>query len=322
MKIILLSSTKFGASCLKELLKLKQTISAIITTERKIDISYADNGVEIFDYYDFKDMGRNNEIPLLISRGKNSELKGFIEKIKPDIIIAAGWYYMVPESIRKIPKYGCFGFHASLLPKYAGGAPVNWAIINGEKETGITFFFLEDGVDTGDIIDQKRTHITHEDTCKTVYERLTRLACEIIQDNIPLFELERVKPRKQNLSKRSINPQRKPDDGLVNWDKRALEIYNLIRAITKPYPGAFTFYNGKKLKIWEGRMYGFISEDNEPGKVLEILSNKHTKGILVSTEDRDTQLLLTRIAFNGGEDESPIKCAEKLRIKPGDRFGR
>ncbi len=321
MNIILMSSTKFGFSCIEELLHSKHTVIAVITTERNIEISYEVNGVTISNYYDFSDISTHHNIPLMYVRRDIMDFKKEIEELKPDIIIVAGWYYMVPKPIRSIPKFGCTGFHASLLPKYAGGAPVNWAILNGEKETGITFFMLDNGVDTGDIIDQKETVIEPDDTCKTVYDRLTGLACEILRKKLPLLENGILKLKKQDNSKQTIMPQRKPEDGRINWDNNSLKIHNLIRATTKPYPGAFTFYNDRKLTIWEGKIYDYIVE-SEPGVILDIVSDENHEGILVSTEDRDKQLLLTRLSLNGDIEESPVVCAEKLGIKPGDRLGK
>ncbi len=322
MNIILISSTKFGFSCLKELLCSSHTVSAIITTKREIAISYEENKVTISNYYDFKDISNHHNIPLMYVQRDIMHLENEIEALKPDIIIAAGWYYMVPGSIRSIPRFGCTGFHASLLPKYAGGAPVNWAILNGEKKTGITFFMLEKGVDTGDIIDQKETIITLEDTCKTVYDRLTELACEILSKKLPLLEKGTLKLRKQDKSKQTIMPQRNPEDGVIYWNKSALEIYNLIRATTKPYPGAFTFYKETKLIIWEAKLYNGINVKVEPGTILDLVSDKNHEGILVSTGDINTQLLLTRISLNGVEGDLPIDRAIELNIKQGDLLGK
>lgn len=316
-----MSSTKFGFSCLEELLCSRHTVSAVITTKRVISISYEEKGVTISNYYDFKNITSHHNIPLMYVQRNIMDLKREIEELKPDIIIAAGWYYMVPEPIRSIPKFGCTGFHASLLPEYAGGAPVSWAILNGEKETGITFFMLEEGVDTGDIIDQKKTVISLDDTCKTIYDRLTEHACEILREKLPLLENGILKPRKQDNSKQTIMPQRKPEDGEINWGKNSLEIYNLVRATTKPYPGAFTFYKERKLTIWEGKMNDCITAKSEPGIILDIVSDENHEGILVSTGDRNKQLLLTRFSLNGDNEDSPIMCAEKLGIKPGDKLG-
>lgn len=322
MNIILVSSTRFGAQCLNELLSSGHTVSAVITTDRNIEISYSVNAITICTYYDFKDICSHHNISLMYVKRDIMDLKERIEGLKPDIIIVAGWYYMVPKPIRLIPKFGCAGFHASLLPKYAGGAPVNWAIINGENETGITFFILDTGVDTGNIIDQRKTNIGIKDTCKTVYDRLNDIACNILKEKLPLLENGLLKLREQDNSKQTIMPQRKPEDGMINWDKSSLEIYNLIRAVTKPYPGAFTFYKERKLAIWEGKMYDSTSEDKDSGKVIDIVPNGHPQGILVSTGERNMQLLLTRISLNGDEEDSPIVCAEKLGIKPGDRLGK
>ena len=160
---------------------------------------------------------------------------------------------MIPQSIRELVKYGAWGIHASLLPNYAGGAPLSWAIINGEKETGITLFRMEDGVDDGDIIAQKSFTIEYEDAIKEVYEKAT-IASKDILKNV-LTNIKDIKPIPQNKVEIEIYPQRSPKDGKIDLTKSSEEIYNFIRAQSSPYPGAFiTTSDGKKLVIEKARI--------------------------------------------------------------------
>jgi methionyl-tRNA formyltransferase len=176
-----------------------------------------------------------------------------IKEIEPDLILVMGWYYMVPRRIRELARHGAWGIHASLLPKYAGGAPLVWAMINGEKETGITLFRLGDGVDDGDIIEQKSFVIEFEDTIKEVYEKANEAAKDILVKS--LGQIERIMPKPQVESQIEIYPQRRPEDGEIDLKKTALEIYNFVRAQSSPYPGAFIkTVDGKRLVIEKARV--------------------------------------------------------------------
>lgn len=145
-----------------------------------------------------------------------------------------------------------------------------WAIINGEPKTGITFFKLADGVDNGPIVGQRETPIADDDTIATLYNRIENLGVELIMEYLPSIAARNVKLTVQDESKRRIFPQRSPEDGLIDWTKSSQEIYNFIRAQTKPYPGAFTFWKGEKLTIWESRIIIDHPENSDvPGKILD-----------------------------------------------------
>ena len=148
-------------------------------------------------------------------------------------------------------KYVFTGIHALLLPDYSGGAPLVWAIINGEKKTGVTFFYFDEGVDSGDIIAQEEIDIYENDTIKTLYEKAELTGKNILIKYLPLLAVNQAPRIKQDESKRRIFPQRKPSDGEIDWNWESKRIKNFIRAQTKPYPGAFTLINNKKIIIWD-----------------------------------------------------------------------
>jgi methionyl-tRNA formyltransferase len=164
-----------------------------------------------------------------------------ILKWKPDFILVVGWYHMVPKSIREIALTA--GLHGSLLPDYSGGAPLVWAIINGESEAGITFFQFSDGVDNGHIIGQAKEMISFSDTIFTLYSRIEDKGLQLLKNHLPEIARGEAVFVEQDESKRTIFPQRGPEDGEIEWNQPAKNIYNFIRAQTKPYPGAFTTYN-------------------------------------------------------------------------------
>jgi methionyl-tRNA formyltransferase len=213
-------------------------------------------------YADLHKICEENSIPLIVlTSSENYSIKRYvneIQSIKPDIILAIGWYYKIPKSILDIPKYGTWGIHASLLPKYAGGAPLVWAIINGEKETGVTLFRLDEGMDSGDIIYQKKFIIKQQDTIKEVYNKAIKVSKEILIK--ALKDPDNIVFKPQDKNKLEYWPQRSPENGLIDFSRPGIEIYNFIRAQVPPYPGAFfRTHDGYKIFIDKCR----IEKDND-----------------------------------------------------------
>jgi methionyl-tRNA formyltransferase len=218
---------------------------------RKFSISYSKEPVENVIHRDFGELAKANNIPLIETDGRVIKYKHILEEINPDLILVIGWYHIIPKEIRDIAKLGCVGIHGSLLPSYRGGAPLVWAIIKGEEKAGVSLFYFSDKIDAGDIIAQKEFDIVTEDTIKTVYDKATSAAIEVINKYIPMIALGTAPRIKQDESKATIFPQRTPEEGLIDWTKSVKEIKDFIRAQTKPYPGAFTFIKDRKVIIWD-----------------------------------------------------------------------
>ncbi len=177
----------------------------------------------------------------------------FIEEIKelsPDLIVVVA-FRILPKNIFKIPKFGSINLHASLLPKYRGAAPINWAVINGERETGVTTFFLQEKVDTGSIIMQKSIDIGIEDNAGTVHDKLMRVGAQAVFDTVDLIENTNGMPPviKQNNGEATPAPKIFKEDCRIDFDRSVDKVYDFIRGLS-PYPGAFTVYNGKLIKIF------------------------------------------------------------------------
>lgn len=254
MKIIFLGCTKFSEDLLNSLIKNRFDISAIFTIPEEFTVR---KNEKVFNknYADLSKISQKNNIPLYyVDENKSiSSYEDIIKEINPDIILVLGWYYIVPKAIREIAKYGACGIHASLLPKYAGWAPLVWALINGEEKTGVTFFRFDDSVDGGDIISQESFSIDFEDTIKEVYAKATKISSDILVKTLP--NLEFIKFKKQDKSKLEVFDKRTPDDGEIDFSKSSLEIYNFIRAQSDPYPGAFfRTSDGKKIVIEKARI--------------------------------------------------------------------
>ena len=185
--------------------------------------------------------------------------------------------------------------HGSLLPKYRGRVPVNWVLVHGETETGMTLHYMEAKADRGDIVAQKRVPITPEDTAVTLFAKMTVAAEEILQETYPLLRTGQAPRVPQNHTGASYFGGRKPEDGHIQWTRPAKEIYNLVRAVTHPYPGAFTLLNGRKLFIWWGRALAEpVTAAAVPGQVMARLLGE---GLLVATADG--QFLIERAQWEG-----------------------
>lgn len=258
MKVVFFGATKFSEEVLTHLLVNKINIGALFTIPQEFNISYSQTKVKNYNYSELELIAKENNIPCYYIESSESGKKimdyfEVINEIKPDVILVMGWYYMMPKKIRELAKHGAWGIHASMLPNYAGGAPLVWAIINGEKETGVTLFKLDDGIDDGDIIAQEKIIIEETDTIKEVYDKVTTSSKTILIDS--LKNSNHIKFIPQDKTKIKIYPQRKPEDGEIDLTKTSVELYNFIRAQSSPYPGAFIrTVDGKKLVIERARI--------------------------------------------------------------------
>lgn len=264
MRVLFTGASKFGLRCLEEIAKLENIeLCGVLTNPSTFSISYNKAGVKNVLHADVLAFAEEHNIPSYCMKENMKEegLKKFIEEVKPDFAVVAGWYHMITSDL--LERFPWSGLHASLLPDYSGGAPLVWAIINGEERTGISFFLMDKGVDNGDIIAQAETEILWEDTIATLYARIENLGVELIRDYLPKIAGGTAKYKKQNESLRRVFPQRSEPDGEINWKQDAFDIYNFVRAQTKPYPGAFTYLGGHKMRIWTGEI---IDEEFQAGK--------------------------------------------------------
>jgi methionyl-tRNA formyltransferase len=217
-----------------------------------------------------------------------------IAALKPDIIFSFYYRKMICREILDLPKIGAFNLHGSYLPYYRGRCPVNWVIINGEKQTGVTLHYMVDKPDAGDIVGQKAVVVDLADTAKTLYDKLCGAAKDLLDDLLPLIKSGQIPRHSQNLKAGSYYGGRRPEDGRIDWKTPATEIYNLIRGVTRPYPGAYALTENKeKVIIWWGEPQE-INANNTAGSV-EISS----QDVLVQTEKNAIKLLEIEIQGKG-----------------------
>lgn len=227
---------------------------------------------------DFMEFAKSNNIPCTKKKKLKDEDYDMIKKLSLDFIIVCGWRTLIKPEINQYIKIGLIAAHDSLLPKYRGFAPLNWAIINGEEKTGVTLFIINDGeVDSGDIILQKEVAIGKEENIVDVYNKIISATIdsyiEIINKYIVSGTLSTIKQNEQDAT---YTCKRVPKDGYIDWNKTSGEVYNLIRALVYPYSGAFFFYNGNKYEVRDasiGPQNHKIFSGNIPGRVISILED-------------------------------------------------
>jgi methionyl-tRNA formyltransferase len=198
-------------------------------------------------------------------RVRDPEFIGTVRTMAPDVIVVAAYGQILPGEILALPKFGCINIHASLLPAYRGAAPINWAIIRGEHETGITIMQMDEGMDTGAILMQERVSISPEDTAGVLTERLATLGAKLITDALPLLASGKLVPVAQDGTRATMAPLLKKADGLIDWDLPALDLHNRIRGLS-PWPGAYTYLDRKLVKIIATEV---VVGPGEPGMLYE-----------------------------------------------------
>lgn len=244
---------------------------------------------------------------------REQECMQWLRALKPDLIVVVAFGQILPPEVLAIPAYGCINVHASLLPRYRGAAPINWALMNGEGETGVTTMLLNEGMDTGDILLQRAVAIADDDDALSLGKRLSVAGAELLLETLSGLKGKTLAPRQQDHSQASYAPPLKREHGLIEWRRSARDIHNQIRG-TLPWPGAFTHFNHKRLKI----IRSVMSECNagvHPGTV----SHAGTGGIQVATGKG--YLTLTEVQL---ENRSAMSAAEFARghgITEGSSLG-
>lgn len=251
-------------------------------------------------------------IPVLQPPGIRTEafLKELTE-LNPDVIVVAAYGKILPKPVLELPPFGCINVHASILPKYRGAAPVNWAIARGEKITGVTIMRMDEGMDTGDILLTHEVQIEDDDTGETLARKLSHAGAELLLTALGNLKRGESQPRRQDDSLATYAPMLKKEDGRIDWNKPAREIRDLVRGML-PWPGAFTLLDGKLLKIYKAA----VSEGK--GKEGEVTSAP--QGVLrVNTGEGALDIL--ELQVEGGRRLPSREFLSGRKIEPGTVLG-
>ena len=260
------------------------------------------------------------ELGLKVYQPKRASSPKFVSKLRemsPDVIVVVAYGQILRREVLEIPSRGCVNLHPSLLPKYRGPAPIQWAIINGEKETGVTVMFLDEGEDTGDIIAQKRVKIEEGETAETLYDRLSRIGAQLLVEVLRDMDRGEVNRRAQDHSQATYAPKLRRKDGRIDWSADSDRICNLIRGM-KPWPGTYShLHNGRMIKIHEAIS---SSPEEEPEIELEpgqIYISPHND-LFVKTGDGWVKLL--SLQPEGKRRMSGLDFVNGYKVKTGDRL--
>jgi len=265
LRIIFMGTPAFAVPSLNELVLAGHEVMAVVTRpDRPRGRGLATTMSEV------KAAALSHNLPVLEPvRLKDEAFIKTLKGLAPDFIVVVAYGKILPESVLEIPKKGCVNLHASLLPKYRGAAPINWAIINGEKETGISVMLMDRGMDTGPVLMKEKVEISDDDTAETLSPRLSKLGATLLCKAIALYAEDKIKSAPQNERLATYAPILKKEDGLVDWGKSADEIRNFVRGLY-PWPGAYTRWQGKLLKIHGCRVKTGLDDNSLPGTVLDV----------------------------------------------------
>lgn len=276
MKIVFMGTPEFAVPSLEIINKDYEVVSVFT----KIDKPNA-RGNKI-NYSPVKEYALANGLKIYQPQNfKGKEIIDEIRKIQPDLIVVVAYGKILPKEVIDIPKYGIINVHSSLLPKYRGAAPINAALINGDKKSGVSIMYVEEELDAGAVILQEETEITEEDTFLTLHDRLKNIGAVLLLKAIKLIENNKVEAKKQDEKLVSFVKPFKKEDCRINWNKTSREIFNLVRGMN-PIPTAFSSVEGKNLKIYSVIPYEKKYENSKNGEVVEFLKGK---GVVIKTAD-------------------------------------
>lgn len=252
-----------GIPALEVLLEQGTCIKAVITL--KPSLAAKKSGAA-----DYVALCKRFQIPLYeVANINDGDSIKLLKELSLDLAFVIGWSQIIRSEALKLVKTGMIGAHASLLPRNRGSAPINWVLINGEKQTGNSLMWLAEGVDSGDIIDQTPFPITPYDTCASLYERVAESNRDMILRVIPKLVAGDHPGYQQPHTEEPILPRRRPNDGLIDWSMDSGAVYNFVRALTRPYPGAFSWLDGKRWVIWQCALLpGDWFPHRRPGEIL------------------------------------------------------
>ena len=311
MIIVFFGSSEFATESLKALLNSDYDISCVVTQPDKQKgrhLHLATTAV--------KKIAQVSGLKIYQPQDINTpEAVDFLKRMKPDLFVVVAYGQIISQNILDIPKLFSINAHASLLPKYRGAAPINWALINGDKETGLSIVQISLKMDAGPIILQRKIEITQEDTVISLEEKLGRLAAMLLIESLILVEKKEYRSIAQDESKATFAPKLKKEDGLIKWDETAVQIHNLIRGCLG-WPGAFTSYIGKRVKIFKAMAVESIVQETKKtyGQIIEVAQG----GIRVLTGKGD--LIIEELQIEGKRRMTAGEFISGHKISVGEKF--
>jgi methionyl-tRNA formyltransferase len=278
LRIAFIGSVRFSEAALQAVLENSGQVVGVLA---------GSGGHGNSDYADLEPLCRKSGLPCLKTDRIGEAETAFLREASPDVVFCFGWSRLLKAEILSLPRLGVVGFHPAALPKNRGRHPIIWALALGLEETASTFFFMDEGADSGDILSQQSVPISYEDEAQSLYQKITRTACGQIAEFLPRLANETFERRAQNATASNAWRKRSADDGRLDFRMGTRALYNLTRALTRPYPGAHVNWQGRPCPVWRLREAGSAPENLEPGKVLAVEAGR----IRVKAYDGAVELL-------------------------------
>lgn len=319
MNIIFMGTPDFAVPSLRLLLQEGYNVTAVVTQPDR-----PKGRKRVLTPPPVKVEAEKHGIPVLQpEKLRHADSVEVLRQLKPDLIITAAYGQILPKSVLELPEFGCINIHASLLPKYRGGAPIHHAILRGEQVTGVTIMYMAEGLDTGDMISKVEVAIEDTDTTGTMFEKLSLAGADLLKSTLPDLLAGRLQAVAQNEAEALYSPNIRREDELIDWSRTALEIWNQIRGLN-PFPGAYTLWNGEVMKVWASanpkadqpkRRSAVEAVGVTPGTVL----NSSEQGLEVMTGDGT--LWLTEIQPSGKKAMQVSEFIRGVKISEGTVLG-
>ena len=306
MRTVFISQNEFGLICLKELIDVGADVRQVVTKPPRSRIS---------DQESFDTVCNSHDIPVAESASVNDpEVIEKIQSCDPELLFVIGWSELVSKRILATPSVAALGMHPAPLPRGRGRAPLAWSLIKGLDETALTLFHLVEEADAGDIVAQKPMSITIEDDAGSMYGKMIKTGREIIQEFYPQFE-DGTAPRKpQDDDEATWWPRRQPEHGAIDWNQSQRDVYNWIRGQSRPYPGAFSYIDQKKVTVWQADPPDQNRTFASPGEIM------YRDGDALGVGVWEGVVELTEVQVG---DDDPIPAGmllEQYALESGDEF--
>lgn len=256
-------------------------------------------------YQSVFEWARERGLQVIRGNGRDANVGEFIVRVAPDLIWITDYRYLLPSHLLKIAPLGVINLHPSLLPKYRGRAPINWAILSGETEFGLTAHFVDEGMDTGDIIEQERFPLSQEEDVGDALRKLLPIYASVTARIINKLQAGHLERRIQDHSAATSFPARKPEDGLIDWRQSAITILNLIRAVAAPYPGAFSYLANQKVLVWKAE----LAQAAEGAIAGTIVGHERGAPLIACGEGA---LILRKLEFENASNQRLLVVGEKF----------
>jgi methionyl-tRNA formyltransferase len=302
LKVIYMGTPDFSVPSLLSLIEQTEVIAVVTQPDKKVGRKQELTESPV------RKVALVNKIQIL----QPDKIKGnsdFIKQIKllqPDLIVVVAYGFLLPKEILDIPKYGVINIHASLLPKYRGASPIQTAILNGDKETGVTIMLIDDKMDTGPVLSQRTITITDTDNFESLHDKLAQLGSELLSDTLPKYICGEIKPVAQNEAEATYCKILTKEDGKIDWNKSAEEIERQVRAFT-PWPGAWTVWNNKSLKVLKAVVYASTGPVLSKAEGLSMTTGKVNEGLAVACGNGALEIMELQL-----EGKKPMSAKEFL----------